>query len=341
MLFRLYKLRFLTPVRFGDDGAAAGLDQARLAGRADTLFSALCSEAAMLSAAAPQRLAAAAADGNLLVTDLFPYRGETLYLPRPLLPPDTAWQQPAAGRTASATAAHIKKKLNKLPYLPVRLLPAYLYWLRTGDSSQFDLDNANAIALSDIAKFSAVRVNARVDGERQTLPYVVTQYQFGAGCGLYFVAAAADQDLLDWIDRLIASLSYSGIGGKRSAGLGKFELAEDPIDMDETGVYADDAALYSLLTATDADWYMALSCLWPLPNEVALLADGFYSLTARGGFVASPAYAPSAVKHHSVHMLAAGSCLKAKAAGQVGDLAAGGKHPVYRYGKPLYAGLKL
>jgi len=334
MLYRLYKLRYFTPVRFGDDGAAAGLDQARPGGRADTLFSALCTEGATLSPDYPQKLAEAAAAGALLLTDLMPYHGDTLYIPRPLLPPSPQ----ASGkneREKALAAVKRKKKINKTAYIQVRALNTYLHWLQEGDAANFDI--ADATFFQGFEKFAAVRVNTR--GE-EPLPYLVTQYRLGRSSGHYFVAAANEPEFLHQLDLLLEWLGYSGIGGKRSAGLGKFELAEDPIDMDETGVFADDAALYRLLTLPEAEWYMALSCLWPQAEEIGLFAEGYYSLATRSGFVNSAAYAPNAMKRNSVQMAVAGSCFKARAAGRVGNLAAGGNHPVYRYGKSLYVGLK-
>lgn len=341
MLYRLYKLRFLTPVRFGVDSRGAGLDQASLAGHADTLFSAFISEAATYGEKAAKQLIDEAQAGNLLLSDLFPYQGERLYLPRPLLPPRFDMQNQEQTPAEIRQGAGRRKLWKQQKYLAVSDFPAYLRWLDTG--SVFD---------GEIAEFGAFvtadKVNRRE--KEDALPYLVASYTFRpdrdeqAGAqvsGLYFVLGTTSSALTDRIDDLIASLGYSGIGGKRSSGYGKFELYEDPIDMDEQGLYEDDAALYAMITAEQADWQMTLSVLWPAVEEVHYLQDGYYQLIQRSGFVNSPSYAPQAMKRHGVHMINSGSCLKTRAAGQIGDLSAQGAHPVYRYGKPLYAGVNL
>ena len=350
MLYRLYKLRFLTPVRFGVENRGAGLDQASLAGHADTLFSAFVSEAAAYGEKAAKQLIDAAQAGNMLLSDLFPYQGDRLYLPRPLLPPRFDMQNQEQTPAEIRQGASRRKLWKQQKYLAVSEFPAYLRWLETG--SVFDGQPAQFGAY-----VTADKVNRRE--KEDALPYLVASYTFLSdmheqpgsqrsdengqeeGSGLYFILGTTSSALTDRIDDLIASLGYSGIGGKRSSGYGKFELYEDPIDMDEQGVYEDDAALYAMLTAAQADWQMTMSVLWPTEEEVPHLKDAYYQLIQRSGFVNSPSYAPQAMKRHGIHMINSGSCLRTRAAGQIGDLSAQGAHPVYRYGKPLYAGVNL
>lgn len=335
MYWRLYKLRFLTPVRFGADERGAGLDQGRLACHADTLFSALCQEAAD-DAALLAALVRAAQSGALLFTDMLPFRGQTLYVPRPYLPPAGAARRRERSLADVRRYAMQQKKVKRLSYIAVRQLPAYLNWLRHG--GEFPLAAAK---WGDFVETDKVKCRGAAPQ-----PYQVTAFQFRAGddnnlCGLYFVAAAQDEDMFGVVDTLVDRLGIAGLGGKRSAGYGKFTLAEDPIDMDSEGLYADDASLFNLLTAADATWYMALSVVWPTAEDAASLAEAYYTLVERSGFVNDPAYAPQAVKRHNVHMLSAGSCVRHKLAGQLGDVAAGGNHPIYRYGKGIYMGLSV
>lgn len=336
MWYRLYSLQFITPVRFGADVRGAGLDQANVAGHADVLFSALCTEAAAYSQRALEKLVQAAQAGNLLLSDLLPCHKRsdqemTLYLPRPLLPP--AWETQNRAQPAEDICQDLAqwKQMNKRQYLPVHQVASYLKWLREGGDYSNAPVNCGAFVTAD-------KVNRR---EPQAMPYRVTAYRFGADWGLYFIVGVTDANMLSMLDNLIDSLGCAGIGGERSSGYGKFQLFDDPIDMDQQGVYEDDAALYAMLTADDAAWYMAISVVWPTKEDLLLLDSAYYAIIQRSGFVNSPAYAPQAAKRHSVHMLNTGTCLRAKAAGQVGDLAAGGGHPVYRYGRGLYVGLKI
>ena len=332
MQYRLYKLAFDAPVRFGADIRGASLERTSMTCHADTLFSALCTEAAAREGGeGAARLIESARDGHLLFSDLFPYRGEDLYLPRPVLPPmfrdESSRESPLSVQEGMAR----RKEMKKLAYLPVAQYGRYLTWLAKG--GYFNLAS-QSFGESQLAQ----RVNRRSE---PPLPYMVGAFSFQQDAGLYFISAARDSTLFDQVDDLVDSLGHAGIGGKRSAGYGKFHLSEDPISMDSEGVYPDDAALYAMLTETRPDYHMALSVVLPAAAEAPVVARGWYTLTLRSGFVNSAAYAENAVKRHSIHMLNAGSCLPSPIEGQVVDVAAGGGHPVCRYGRGLYAGLKL
>ena len=110
MQYRLYKLRFLTPVRFGADGHG-GLEQVSPTARADTLFSALCSEAAAYGSDLLDKLITAAKADQLKFTDLLPFNDEELYLPRPFLPPQTTIQQETDNQAIN------RKQLKQQKYL--------------------------------------------------------------------------------------------------------------------------------------------------------------------------------------------------------------------------------
>ncbi|WP_370841815.1 hypothetical protein [Megasphaera sp.] len=121
-------------------------------------------------------------------------------------------------------------------------------------------------------------------------PYYVHQIQFTKEAGLYGIIGYEEDEDLDGLITLLESLGLSGIGGKRSSGYGKFHFREDPIEMDELGIYEDDGILYRGLTLTGASRYMCLSVLLPSPAEVADVQKGqrfageaaFYRLTAAG-----------------------------------------------------------
>ena len=55
-------------------------------------------------------------------------------------------------------------------------------------------------------------------------PYLVRGLQFNKDCGLYCILAFDDDRVRSLVEGLLQSLSFSGVGGKRSVGFGKFQL---------------------------------------------------------------------------------------------------------------------
>ena len=325
----LYKLTFSSPVHFAGDARGA-LEQVSMLCRSDTFFSALCTEAASSGLDVEELMIQPAAKGELLISDLLPWHREELYLPRPMLPPALPQAGFATMRLAAQGSA-ARKKMKKLQYLPVLQLEAYLAWVKgQGELPEYD----NAFGAAEVGQ----RVNCR---GAETLPYFVAGFSFQEEAGLYFVLALSDAVDAAKLTKLVESLGYTGIGGKRSSGFGKFRLAEAPVDMLDKGASPAAAALLGLLRDNGADQYMALSTLCPAAKDLSVVSQGRYALVPRGGFVGSAAYASSPVKRDSVHMVASGACFSSRVGGQVVCLGEEGSHKVYRMGQSLYAGLKL
>ena len=86
MKYYLFTLKFLTPVHFGDTGNGGNLERVSMTCSADTFFSALCSEAALVSKNCVETLVEKFANGKICLSSLFPfYQAEDeeleLYLP--------------------------------------------------------------------------------------------------------------------------------------------------------------------------------------------------------------------------------------------------------------------
>ena len=106
----LFKLRFTAPVHFGASDAALSLCSSAENICADTLFSALC-HTALRAEGQPglSRLLDAARRGELRLSDTMPWRGDTLYLPKPFFHSEVHAEVPAARR----------KAMKKLRWIPV------------------------------------------------------------------------------------------------------------------------------------------------------------------------------------------------------------------------------
>jgi CRISPR-associated protein Csm4 len=131
---------------------------------------------------------------------------------------------------------------------------------------------------------------------------------------------------------ILTELSLSGVGGKQSAGLGKFKVEEIPVPKE----------LAELLENEKAPWQILLGTALPKDEELEeALFGGWYALIRRGGFVRSDHYGDRQLKKRTIYMLAPGSCLKKRFTGGFFDLKGHGAHPVWRLGKTLFAGVNL
>lgn len=317
MNFCLYKLKFLTPVHIGN--GANGLGSSEITIHSDTLFSALCIEAKRFGLL--DSFYEAADKGRLAFSDLLPFKGEELYLPKPVC--KMKMNRP------EARDEDIKSG-KKLKLIPVRLFDSYLGSLE--GKCEFD---AKGI-YQDTKSFAvtAVRSCVALKGLEQSLPYYVGVTFFEEGCGLYLVLGYEGEQDFELFHRLMAALSYSGIGGKRSAGLGKFSFEAVKEAENEA-----ESALFNLLSR-EASTYMTLNVSLPEDSELdKAVESGYYGILRRGGFVQSESIAD---KKKEIYAFAPGSCFKEKYKGFIADVALeGAGHSVYRMLKPMFVGVNV
>ena len=331
MSYVLYPLRFDSPVHFGMAGEGGGLERTGFTFPADSLFSALCAELAALGEESElDALYEKAQAGRILFSDLLPWQesgeGElAFFLPRPVIGQGSGGA-PGASYEETCRQATAYKRQKKLKYLRASRLQAYLAALDGGEPFA---DEEACIGTSTLRQ----RVNCR---EETTLPYFVGQFDFTANAGLYLLAYVSDEADAEWLQALLAFVGRGGIGGKRSSGYGAFQLADDPILLDADVVYADDAALFALLTAMTAPRQMAVSSVLPTEAEVETVRQGAYRLRKSGGFITGARFAE---KKDSVCMVEAGSCFARRIAGSIACLGECGAHPVWRYGRGLFVGM--
>ena len=81
MKYYMFRLSFPYGVHFGD----GNLDSSNMTFHADTLFSALFIEAVKSGEQVAQQLLENTKKGNVVLSDAFPYIGDTYYLPKPLV----------------------------------------------------------------------------------------------------------------------------------------------------------------------------------------------------------------------------------------------------------------
>ncbi|MCI8795472.1 MAG: type III-A CRISPR-associated RAMP protein Csm4 [Dorea sp.] len=303
MNYTVYKLEFTTGVHFG----RGMLNDSDYVFQADILFSAMYIEA--LKCGKAEELYDSVRTGKLLFSDALPFNGDSYMIPKPLL-------RIERGNRGDSEE---KKKFKKLRYLPVDCLDEFI-------SGNMDLEED---PMKDFGRFHQ-RVMASVRREGDTLPYHVGMFYFRPGNGLYVIIAYESGKEKNLAEELLEAVSYSGIGGEKSRGLGRFEL-KTPGKRKET--------LIRRLQKESSD-KMLLSIALPREEEMdAALTGASYLLGKRSGFVWSDNYADELRKKADLYVFTAGSCFRNSFEGDIFDVSREGKHPVYRYAKPLFMGV--
>lgn len=303
MEYTIYKLEFPYGAHFGQKN----LEDGNYVFCADTLFSALCQESLHWGEEKLKWLYDTAKNGRLCFSDGLPYIGDTYYIPKPLL----RIEKEKNGNSKE------KKAFKKLAYLPVNLLDVYL---------QGDLNIAEEKNLfSELGK-SVMKTSVSIRGEEETKPYRVGIYEFQEDNGLCVLVGYEEKKDLEQLEELLKSLSYSGIGGKRYAGLGRFSLTKEELPVE-----------FKERLQKDGSMYMTLSVSLPREDELEkVLEDGRISVVKRSGFVASSDYAGEYLRKRDLFVFQSGSCVRQIYEGDIYDVSAYGNHPVYRYAKPIF-----
>lgn len=343
----LLRFRFTAPVHFGDAGEGGGLEEVRSFCHADTFFSALCREAALQGEAAVHRLYEKAAAGDLLISDLFPYKKKSadeydFYLPRPVLTVQGVEKESHTLEEVRQSAS-VRKKMKKRTFIRASEMKQYLEDLLQGTQT-----------ISEEPVFGAFSDDIHFNG-RTREPYSVGAYTFAKDAGVYLLVSLRSEEDLDWLLPLIYMLGLSGIGGRRSSGCGRFEIVDGEVGENlselakngdaffipdaKYGFNDDDKALATLLEDTESVCQMALCPVLPAKDEIQVPVTG--KLLRRGGFTFSRDI-DSPVKTGSVHMMDTGSCFAERIQGRIADVSCGLiPHPAYKYGKGLFVGIKL
>lgn len=302
MQYSIYKLEFQTGVHFG----TGMLNESAYTFQADQLFSALYIEALKMNC--EKELFDCVKSGKLLFSDAFPYLGQQYMIPKPML-----YVEPKVKGISEQ-----KKKYKKIQFIPVEQLEDFL-------DGTMDLDGEIFKGYGTYMQQSMVNVR----NNEETLPYRVGTFYFSENCGLYIIVVYESETEKTLAENLLEGLSYTGIGGKKSVGLGKFNLLRGKMSkcMQEH-------------LERDSNKKILLSVALPRDEELECALNGAsYQLSKRSGFVASSDYADEWRKKKELFVFVSGSCFEQLFEGDVYDVSDGGSHPVYRYAKSLFMGV--
>lgn len=326
MNYYLLKLRFSSPLHIGDSGSAKSLDTSGMIIRADTLFSALCHMALMADGEnGIKELYELALEGQLVLSDTMPYCGERLFLPKPTIPPNRR----------NEVVTNDRKKMKKINFLPVDKYESYFSFIN--GEALFDITD---IECSFGSHFVIDKVSVR--GLDIPTPYSIGLFSFDneKQCGLYMIIGCDSLDVLEKVKKLMRYAGLGGIGGKVSSGYGKFEIIEE-IDINNSSD-SQISLLRNMLDLAGKDYYILMTTSLPADEELDEAMEGStYSLIRRGGFIQSGNSASYSVKKQTQYFFSSGSVFRKTFSGSVYDVSRNMGHPVYRYSKPMFLGVKV
>ena len=315
MDYKIYKLHFSTAVHFGNGNLVDALNRLM----ADTLFSAICVEAAKESKEAVENVICLAKKGDLIISDAMPFIGDTLYIPKPTIHIETEKKGDSG----------VKKQFKKLKYIPLNKLSDYLNGVLNPTEENSRIKNLGTAEIRTLAAVG-VKKDAEEGAKEEAEPFFVGAYKFAEGNGLYVIAGFNTKEAENIFEKYLAGVSYMGIGGKRSGGLGKFKFEKADFSNEKLTV-----------KGGKENVYITLSLSMAKEEELGdVINEASYVLVKRSGFIYSPNYANGDRRKKDFYAFQSGSCFKKSFAGDLFDVAGSGKHRVYRYAKPLFLEVK-
>lgn len=242
------------------------------------------------------------------LSDAYPYDEEP-YLPKPIGYPLPKVEKSNADLRKIRQDA---KKVKKISYVPLSLFSDYV-------KGNGDIDKISQVQ----SKFSKNSYLVK-KGED---PYEVGLTHFYKS--LYVLATSSEL-----FDRLMLSLQYSGLGGKRSSGYGgfKLEIKDIPAEIDKN----------IAKISVDTGVYMSLTTSFPKDDELEeALADSKYLIKRYGGFAYSE-QSSDVLRKQDFYRFKAGSTFVNLYQGEIRDVRPKDFiHPVWCYAKGLFYKLEL
>ncbi|GFH41495.1 CRISPR type III-associated RAMP protein Csm4 [Lactococcus hodotermopsidis] len=291
---KIVKLHFESPVHFGEKR----LSESKMTFSADTLFSALMIEAVGLGK--EDEFYQLVSSDVIKFSDAFPFIEQSYYIPKPNIKIDLENED-----------ERLRKSFKKLTYISTDVLGNYL-------SGQLDafFERENF----DLGK-SSLSEKVRQHDFKDSEPYNVGTFTFKENTGLYFFV----KQVHPLLEELLETLQYSGIGGKRYSGYGKFNFE-----------ILEDNELNALFSAK-GNRKILLSGALPKDDELEQATkNASYLLERRGGFIQSDNYETYLVKKQDLYVFKSGSTFENGFEGSIYQVGKKGNHPVYKYAKSFF-----
>ena len=294
MTYKMYIMNFHT-AHFG----AGTLDSSKMTFAADRLFSALAIEAKKMGKM--EEFVSIAGQDEFVLTDAFPYKSGP-FLPKPIGFPK--FEQPDL-TTDVKEVRRQAKMAKKLQFIPLDKFDSYV--------------NGTLFKDADHAVTNIVTKNQpHVDGNL----FQVSTVRFRDASSLYVIANESEL-----LNELMASLQYTGIGGKRSSGYGQFDLTI--LDFPDS--------FKNRLTKVHQGPVMTLTTSLPVEKELEYAMEtGSYLLSKSSGFALSTETKEN-FRKQDLYKFASGSTFSETYTGQIVDVRPlDFPHEVLNYAKPLF-----
>lgn len=306
MDYKIYRLEFQNGVHFGH----GNLDSTDFIFRADTLFSALFQEALRIKK--EQEFLTGVSSGKIVLSDAFPYIGRCYYIPKPMVSINLADEKKQGDSKQ-------KKLFKNLKYIPVNNLCDFV----NGTFPEEHMED-----MKYLGKYG-MKTSVGIRGMEEPQPYRVSTFYFNEGTGLYILAGYEGTDSLELLEELWNCLQYTGLGGKKSSGLGRFRYE-----------VCDLSPLLKDQIVKNSDMNLLLSTALPEDEELEhILEDASYTLLRRGGFIDSQTYAPQQMRKQELYVFSSGSCFRYTFKGRIIEERNGGSHSIFRYAKAFFMGV--
>jgi CRISPR-associated protein Csm4 len=328
MAMWIAKMKFTRAVRFGIEGI--GLESAEEICRSDTLFSAIIHAwSDLFGEKETDKLLSEFESGNppFIIGSAFVFDGETLYVPRPQIPP-AAFDDPDL---AEAKA----KEINRCSYVTLPIFKAWIKGepLKVDEVSQCGSDYAGCFSKQIVPHVALDRITSA------SQIYHAAHVVFGKNCGLWTLIEVEDDGVRSRLNAALRLLGEKGLGGDRSLGLGGFLLEGG--EMKPASRY-----LTEIFEMSDPDGFLTLSLFHPADTELeAINESARYSLVRRKGWISSPAGTAN-LKRQTVSMFAEGSVFHREFRGHLVDVTPQAwrdmnLHTIYRNGLAFMAPVRI
>lgn len=266
----------------------------------ETLFSALFIEAIKLNC--KESFFEFYENNDFKLSSCFPYVGETYYLPKPIIKMDVD------------KSLSDRKLAKNLKFVPANRYNSFINGNETIDSNFPNPRVSNTVS-------EHVEI---LSGE--STPYHIASTAFEKDGGLYFILSYSDVSVPALFKKLLESLQYTGIGGKRQIGFGSFTCTRNDIPED----------LLRLLNCKSPEYYITLGSYYPRDLDI-LDDDSYYLIVSKGGYSDVSNGSPKRKKRGFVFQ--EGSSFRKYCTGILDNVSLNSDKVVYRYLNPVFIGV--
>lgn len=304
MKYKIYKMYFKAGVRCGTGKTESNSIEMP----SDIIFSSLINEAAKIDEKILKEALDFFKERKILLSDAFPFLGDEYLLPKPLISFDK-----------NSGDSSEKKLYKKITHIPISYFSEYV---KGNSDPQEILNKTENLGNTQID----TKIQKKLEGDNEI--YNLSYFRFNKNNGLYFILGFEDEVCEKLFDDLIYSIAVTGIGGKKTSGLGKFQVVKKDLPREISNKINSEKAKM-LLTSSMAR-----------EDELEKLdQDANYALIRRGGFIYSEDKEGSkntVKRKRTMYFFKAGSIFNKKFEGDIFRVDDGFIHPVYRYGIPMW-----